>query len=99
MQWKTDSVRASNSCQCQITSVIPLEEGDDKDDGANYGGQDLVRVLKGNRHAETAETIWHGAPMLFQQCVDPMVGQWCHIVSAVSACMFPFSTRTKSCPP
>ena len=77
MQWKTDSVRASNSCQCQSTSVIPLEEGYDKYDGIKYSVQDLVRVLEGGRHAETAETIWYGAPMLVQQRVEPMVGQWC----------------------
>ena len=76
-QWKTDSVSASNISQGRSASAIPLEEGDNKDDGTNYGIQDLVRVREGDRHAETAETIWHGAPMLVQQRVEPMVGQWC----------------------
>ena len=77
MQWKTDSVSARNSWQVRSASAIPLEEGDDKDDGTDYGVKDLVRVREGDRHAETSETIWHGAPMLVQQRVDPIVGQWC----------------------
>ena len=76
MQWQTDSVSASNSSQGRSASAIPLEEGDGKDDGADYGGQDLVRLREGVRHAETVETIWHGALMLVQQRVDPIVGQW-----------------------
>ena len=77
MQWKTDSLSASNIWQGQIPSAIPLEEGNGKDYGADYGGQELVRVWEGDRHAETEETIWNGEPMLLQQRVEPMVGQWC----------------------
>ena len=77
MQWKTDSVTASNSWQGRRARAILLKEGNDKDDGTNYGGQELVRVWEGDRHAETEETIWNGEPMLLQQRVDPMVGQWC----------------------
>ena len=53
MQCKTDSVSKSNSWQGRSDSAIPLEEGDDKDDGVEYGGQDLVRMREGGRHAET----------------------------------------------
>ena len=77
MQCKIDSVSASNSWKGKSASAILLEEVDNKDDGADYGVQDLVTVREGGRHAETAETIWHGAPMLVQHCVKPMVGKWC----------------------
>ena len=77
MQWKTGSVSASKSLQVRSASAIPLEEGNEKDDGVDYGGQELVRVREGGMYAETAETIWHGAPMLVQQRVEPMAGKWC----------------------
>ena len=51
MQWKNYSVSASNSWQGRSDITIPLEEGNDKDDGANYVGQYLVRVREGDRHA------------------------------------------------
>ena len=68
---------ASNSWQGLSYSAISLEEGNVKNDGPDYGGQDLVRVRDGDRHAETAETIWHGEPMLVQHRMDPMVRQLC----------------------
>ena len=77
MQWKTDSVTASNSWQGRRARAILLKEGNDKDDGTNYGVQELVRMQEGERHAETAEKIWHRAPMLVQKSVEPMVVQWC----------------------
>ena len=40
---------AINSWQGRSASAIPLEEGDVKDDGVNYGGQDLVRVREGGQ--------------------------------------------------
>ena len=49
MQWKTDSVSASNSWQGQSDRAIPLEEGNNKDDGANYGVQDLGACAGGGQ--------------------------------------------------
>ena len=77
MQWKTDSVSATNSWKGGSDSAIPLEEGNEKDDGDNYGGQNLVRMREWGRQAEMVETTWHGTLMLVQQRVEPMVGQWC----------------------